>query len=92
MAGRDRSAIMMAEDLESEGTPSAEIALHYRCDDAMAQRKLAALKAQGSQVDGFLQAVGEDAYIAMFRDEFFRDLDSSDPARIERSRNLKFRS
>lgn len=92
MAGRDRSAIMMAEDLESETTPEAEIALHYRCDEAMTARKLASLKAQVSQVGGFIQSVGEDAYIAMFRDEFFRDPDESDPARIERSRNLKFRT
>ena len=91
MAGRDRSAIMMAEGLESEPDPADKISLHYRCDDAMAARKLAALKAQASQVESFISAVGEEAYVAMFRDEFFRDPVPEDAGRIARSRNLKFR-
>lgn len=92
MTGVDRSNIMMALNLEPEQIPETEIAVHYICDEVMTDRKLAALRAQASQVDNFVETIGVEAFTALFRDEFFREPRSNDAAAIVRCRTLTFRT
>ena len=91
-AGVDRSTIIMAEGLDIAVTPDDDLAVAYRCDDDIAQVKLAALRAQVSQVEGFVQRVGVELYTEMFRDEFFRLPEPGDREALDRNRNLVFRT
>ncbi len=71
--GVDRSTIMMVEGLEPEAVDPGELAVWLTCDDALLARKVAALRAQVSQVEPFVQAIGKDAFAALVREEFFRE-------------------
>jgi LmbE family N-acetylglucosaminyl deacetylase len=53
-------------------TPQDEIALEIVLDEPLADRKLVALRAQASQTDGLLAALGEERYRAWWSSETFR--------------------
>ena len=53
-------------------TPQDEIALEIVLDEQLADRKLVALRAQASQTDGLLAALGEERYRAWWSSETFR--------------------
>jgi LmbE family N-acetylglucosaminyl deacetylase len=52
-------------------TPDDRIALHLSLDDAVAARKVAALRAQASQTDGLVAALGVPTYTEWVRTECF---------------------
>jgi len=62
-------------DVYAEGypvlTPDDRIALHLSLDDAVAARKVAALRAQASQTDGLVAALGVPTYTEWVRTECF---------------------
>lgn len=80
LAGVDRSQIMMVENMEPERVEPEELAVWLTCDEAMADRKVAALSAQASQITAMVEMIGADGYREMVREEFFRDRRPSDPA------------
>ena len=51
--------------------PADRLALHLRLDDAVAARKVAALRAQASQTDGLVAALGVPTYTEWVREECF---------------------
>lgn len=51
--------------------PDDRIALHVRLDDAAAARKVAALRAQATQTDGLVAALGTPTYTEWVRHECF---------------------
>jgi LmbE family N-acetylglucosaminyl deacetylase len=70
--GIDRSSIMMVEGLEPEAVDPGELAVWFTCDEALVARKVDALRAQVSQVEPLVQALGDDAYTEFVREEFYR--------------------
>jgi LmbE family N-acetylglucosaminyl deacetylase len=78
--------VMMVEGLEPENIDEADLAVWFTCDDELLDRKVAALRAQASQVDPFIAAVGLPAYRAFCREEFFRTPTATDTDEIERAR------
>jgi LmbE family N-acetylglucosaminyl deacetylase len=63
--------IMMTDD--PPPTVSAdELALWFRCDDALVDRKVRALRCQASQVEPLVAMVGTDVFARMNREEMFR--------------------
>jgi LmbE family N-acetylglucosaminyl deacetylase len=70
---RDR---MQRFDVFQEGTPPItprdELALEFPLDPALMERKLAAIEAHESQVEGMLNAFGRDFFREAYAEEFFR--------------------
>jgi len=79
LAGVDQSQIMMVENLEPERVEPDELAVWLTCDDAMLDRKVAALSAQASQVTSLIDMVGIEQYRELVREEFFRGRRPGDP-------------
>lgn len=73
LAGIDPAKIMMVEGLEPESVDPAELAVWFTCDDPMLTRKVAALRAQVSQIEPMVQTVGVDFFGELVREEFFRE-------------------
>lgn len=69
--------VMMTDD-PPRTTPEDELALWFVCDDELAARKVRALRAQASQVEGLLSLAGLEAYTLLTRDEMFRAPTSED--------------
>ena len=82
--GVDPSTVMMVEGLEPESVDPGELAVWFTCDDSLLARKVDALRAQASQVEPFVQAVGEAAYTELVRDEFFREPRAGDDKMLAR--------
>jgi len=82
--GVDRSTIMMVEGLEPEAVDPAELAVWLTCDGSLLARKVDALRAQVSQVEPFVQAIGEDAYTELVREEFYREPRAGDGEMLRR--------
>ena len=78
----------MMADLEVERCDESELAIWFTTDGDLWDRKVAALRAQASQVEPFAQHMGLDWYRAFVREEFFRAPRDTDPELIERSRYL----
>lgn len=68
----DLDDVMMVEGARPPTTPVAELALWYRCDEEMADRKVEAMLCQPSQVEMLREQAGADSYRELIRDEFFR--------------------
>jgi LmbE family N-acetylglucosaminyl deacetylase len=60
-------------------TPAGELALSVQLDDELRDVKLAALRAQATQVAPLLDAIGEDRFAAWWRNETFRSPGSIAP-------------
>lgn len=63
--------VMMTDD-PPPTTPEEQLALWFVCDDELAARKVRALRAQASQVEGLVEIAGLEAYTRLTRDEMFR--------------------
>ena len=87
-SGYDLSGVLMVEGLQPELVDAADLALRFRCDDALLERKVAALRAQASQVESFAQSMGLERFAAMWREELFREPLPTDGAFIERARGF----
>lgn len=70
--GPDSAEYMMVEGLEPEALGTDELAVHLRCDDAMATRKVAAMRAQISQIEPVVEHFGLRTFTEFVREEFFR--------------------
>lgn len=64
--------VMMVSDSVIPTTPADELALHFRADDQLAERKARALRCQASQVEPLVQQAGVEAFRDLIREEFFR--------------------
>jgi LmbE family N-acetylglucosaminyl deacetylase len=84
----DVSTVMMIEGLETEIVDEPELAVWLTCDDQMLARKVAALRAQSSQIEPFAAAIGIDKFTELVREEFFRNPRPTDPEFIERARTF----
>jgi LmbE family N-acetylglucosaminyl deacetylase len=71
--GVDRTTIMMVKGLEPEAVDPSELAVWLTCDDALLVRKVEALRAQVSQVEPLVRAIGEVAFTEFVREEFYRE-------------------
>jgi LmbE family N-acetylglucosaminyl deacetylase len=69
--------VMMTDD-PPPTTSADQLALWFVCDDELAARKVRALRAQASQVEGLVSMAGLDAYTRLTRDEMFRAPTSED--------------
>jgi LmbE family N-acetylglucosaminyl deacetylase len=63
------------EGVEQTRTPASELSIDFRLPPQVHERKLAALRAQPSQVEPLIAAVGEDVYRGLTGAEFFRRAD-----------------
>jgi LmbE family N-acetylglucosaminyl deacetylase len=79
LGGVDRSQVMMVDDLDAERVEPDALAVWLTCDEALLDRKVAALLAQASQVGSMIGMVGPEVYRELVREEFFRDRRDSDP-------------
>jgi LmbE family N-acetylglucosaminyl deacetylase len=86
--GIDPSTVMMIEDMEIERVDESELAVWYACGDDILERKLAAMRAQASQIEQFVQMVGVDRFRALLREEFFRLPREPDKAILARMTQL----
>ena len=86
--GMDLSDIMMVEGLDFEVVEESDLAVFFSCDAAHLERKVAALRAQASQIEPLAQQLGLARFAAMTREECFRAPTPEDPALIERARTL----
>jgi LmbE family N-acetylglucosaminyl deacetylase len=87
-AGVDPAAVMMIEGLEPELWDEADLSVWFTCDDELATLKVAAMRAQASQLEAMAQAMGLDEFKALVREEIFRVPVPSDVDFIERARTL----
>jgi LmbE family N-acetylglucosaminyl deacetylase len=87
-AGVDPATVMMIEGLETELWPEEDLSVLFRCDDDLVTLKVAAMRAQASQLEAFVQGMGLEAFTELVRDEQFRDPVPSDVEFIERARTL----
>jgi LmbE family N-acetylglucosaminyl deacetylase len=77
LAGAPIDEIMM-KDMPIPSTAEEDLALWYRLDDAMVDRKVEALLAQASQTEALQQQLGAETYRELVRDEFFRAATAAD--------------
>lgn len=91
LTGYDRSQVMMVDGLEPERVDEDDLSVWFRCDDDLLLRKVAALRAQASQVEPFAQALGPEMFSELVREEFFRAPLPSDQAFIESARGYRMR-
>ncbi len=87
-AGADLSSVMMVEGLEIEAVEESDLAVWLTCDDALLSRKIAALRAQRSQIEPMVEMMGSDRFADLAREEFFRRPVRGDAAAIARARTL----
>ena len=72
MSGWDPSSVMMIEGFRPEMVEPDDLDVWLICSELDLDRKVAALRAQVSQIEPLVQAVGVDAFRDWNRDEFFR--------------------
>jgi len=72
MGSMDASRVMMVEGMTMPAVEPEDLAVWFRLDDELADRKVAALRCQASQVERLREELGADAYREMVREEFFR--------------------
>jgi hypothetical protein len=67
----DAGNVMMSGDAPIT-TSADELAVRFVADDALVDRKLAALQCQASQVEPLVRQAGVDLYRELLREESFR--------------------
>lgn len=72
--------VFMIDDFQPEAVEESDLAVHFTCTDETLDRKVAALRAQASQVEALRAIVGPDFYREMNREEFFRERRPGDRA------------
>jgi LmbE family N-acetylglucosaminyl deacetylase len=68
----DPSLVMMVEGMQPESVPVDEMAVRLTCEGELLERKVRALRAQASQIEGLVAAYGVEAFTHLVREEFFR--------------------
>jgi LmbE family N-acetylglucosaminyl deacetylase len=71
-AGIDPATVMMIEGMEIESVDDSELEVWYSCEGDILDRKVAAMRAQASQIEPFVEMVGVDRFRQLLREEFFR--------------------
>jgi LmbE family N-acetylglucosaminyl deacetylase len=87
-SGVDPSTVMMIEDMEPEAVEESALAVWFTCDDDLVARKVAAMRAQASQIEPFVEMVGIDGFTELVREEFFRDPAPEDADILDRMTRL----
>lgn len=87
LAGVDRSTVYMLDDFTPELVEPAALAVWLTCDDVLLDRKVAALRAQVSQIEPLVEAVGLDFYRELVREEFFRERRPADRDAIQHAKS-----
>ena len=90
--GPGSARYMMVEGLEPEALDEDELAVHFTCDDAMVARKVAAMRAQVSQIEPVVEHFGLPAFTEFVREEFFRDPRRGDRDTMRRIASLPARA
>jgi LmbE family N-acetylglucosaminyl deacetylase len=63
--------VMMTDD-EPPTVPADQMAVWFRCDEALAERKVRALRSHASQTEPLVELMGLEVYTETWRDEMFR--------------------
>jgi LmbE family N-acetylglucosaminyl deacetylase len=87
-AGVDPATVMMVDGLEPEVVDESDLDVWFSCDETLLPRKVAAMRAQASQIEQIAETTGPDLFAAMLREEFFRVPSPADAAFIERMTRL----
>lgn len=69
--GADLAQVMMVPGAQPSATPEEDLAVWFRAEGDLLDRKVRALRAQVSQVEPFVQQVGVAAFAEQMRDEFY---------------------
>lgn len=69
----DLDQVMMVEGMEPPAVSPEALAVWFRAEGALLERKVRALRAQPSQIDPLYEVVGETAFHALVAEEFFRE-------------------
>ena len=88
-SGVDPSTIYMFPDFQPEHTAESDLAVWFTCDDEHVDRKVAALRAQVSQIEELAQSIGLDVYREVVREEFYREQTPDDVALLARMSLLR---
>lgn len=72
--------VFMVDGFAPELVEESELAVHFTCSDELLDRKVAALRAQASQVEPFIAGLGLDVFREFAREETFRDRRPTDRA------------
>jgi len=73
--GVDLSQVMMVPGVVPPTVPSEELAVWFRAEGDLLDRKVRALRAQASQVEPLVQQFGVEAFAVQAADEFYREPD-----------------
>ena len=72
LMGATVSDVMMDDAAELPATDRADLVWYERLDDELAERKTRALRCQASQIEPLVAHVGEEPFVDLTREEFFR--------------------
>lgn len=72
-ASIDPAKVMMIEGMEPPGVEAEALAVSFRAEGQLLDRKLQALRAQASQIEPLYEMVGELAFGELIAEEFFRN-------------------
>jgi LmbE family N-acetylglucosaminyl deacetylase len=84
--GFDPATIFMIDGFEPELLDEADLAVWFSCDQSHLPRKVAAMRAQASQIEPLVQALGVTTFSRLVQEEFFRSPTPDDADTIERMR------
>ena len=71
-ANVDPADVMMVEGMKPEAVPTDDMAVWLTCEGDLLDRKVRALRAQASQIEGLVSAYGLEPFAHLAREEFFR--------------------
>ncbi len=80
--GLDLAQVMMVPGAVPATVPREELAVWFRAEGDLLDRKVRALRAQASQVEPLVEQVGVEAFAAQAADEFYREPERDRPRRI----------
>lgn len=88
-SGVDPSTIYMFADFVPENFDESALDVWFTCDDALVDRKLAAMLAQKSQIEGLANDIGLEVFREVLREEFFRAPRGGDVDLMEQMSHLR---
>jgi LmbE family N-acetylglucosaminyl deacetylase len=65
--------VMMVDEMDPPSVEPQDLAIQLRPEGALLERKLRGLRAQASQIDPLVEAIGEEAFFHLSVEEFFRN-------------------
>jgi LmbE family N-acetylglucosaminyl deacetylase len=84
--GFDPATIFMIDGFEPELLDETDLAVWFSCDQRLLPRKVAAMRAQASQIEPLVQSIGLPTFSRLVQEEFFRSPTPEDAETIERMR------